>query len=176
MKWCKFCETEKPLDQFHKHQRSPDGKNKRCKACVKAQSHLRVVRQLETLEPRRVCRRCKIEKDTLADFPKNAHGPGGLLTICKWCASEDSARNRWGVDDILKRVDAGYCEICQDKLRRNNYAVDHDHACCNSNIRSCGNCIRGLICQSCNHGLGNFKEDTERMTKAIDYLRRHKVQ
>jgi hypothetical protein len=28
--------------------------------------------------------------------------------------------------------------------------VDHDHACCQKKNRSCGKCIRGLLCHTCN--------------------------
>lgn len=42
--------------------------------------------------------------------------------------------------------------------------VDHQH----NSMR-----YRGLICNLCNSGLGYFKDDTVRLAKAIDYLRRH---
>lgn len=33
--------------------------------------------------------------------------------------------------------------------------------------------IRGLLCSSCNLGLGHFKDNTETLVKAIDYLKEH---
>lgn len=175
MKWCKWCETEKPLAQFHNNGQTQDGKSSRCILCVRALDKERRERQAKDLPPRRVCRVCKIEQDTFKDFSKGPNSPGGYQTLCKSCSSENSALFRWGIPNILKLVDEGYCEICKEKLLRNNYAVDHDHSCCNSNIKSCGKCIRGLICQKCNHGLGNFREKPELMQTAIDYLRKYNV-
>ena len=50
-------------------------------------------------------------------------------------------------------------------------SVDHDHKCCPGN-RSCGKCVRGLLCQSCNMGLGKFHDDPELLEKFAAYLRR----
>lgn len=43
--------------------------------------------------------------------------------------------------------------------------VDHDHE---------SNFVRGLLCSSCNVGLGYFKDDINTLEQAIKYLNRHK--
>jgi hypothetical protein len=48
-------------------------------------------------------------------------------------------------------------------------AVDHDHLCC-AGEHACGRCVRGLLCADCNRGLAAFRDDTDVLRKAIDYL------
>jgi len=57
----------------------------------------------------------------------------------------------------------GCCAICgkhQSELNRPLF-VDHNHET---------NQIRGLLCPSCNTGIGNFNDDIPTITKAIQYL------
>jgi hypothetical protein len=39
--------------------------------------------------------------------------------------------------------------------------IDHDHACCPEEKRSCGKCVRGLLCLSCNTALGQIERKYE---------------
>lgn len=66
----------------------------------------------------------------------------------------------------------GVCAICGSadpfgKGRR--FHVDHDHSCCPGQ-RSCGACVRGLLCGRCNPGLGAFDDDPDRLLAAAAYL------
>jgi hypothetical protein len=57
----------------------------------------------------------------------------------------------------------GRCAICRclpGKERR--LAVDHDHRCCPGK-RSCGKCVRGLLCPRCNQGVGFFEAHRDRL-------------
>lgn len=67
--------------------------------------------------------------------------------VCAICGKEETAQNRPGITSLL--------------------AVDHDH--------STGK-IRDLLCQECNKGLGHFKEDENSLLKAVEYLRKHKIE
>lgn len=60
------------------------------------------------------------------------------------------------------------CGIHQSETKK-AFAVDHDHSCCNSK-RTCGKCIRGLLCFECNIGLGKFKDSPVLLTNALAYL------
>ena len=64
------------------------------------------------------------------------------------------------------------CGVCQtpDSGAR-DFHIDHDHACCPGGMtQKCGSCVRGLLCGSCNHGLGNFRDDVALLSAAIAYL------
>lgn len=47
--------------------------------------------------------------------------------------------------------------------------LDHDHACC-PGAKSCGKCIRGLLCNRCNLGVGLFYNDPDRLRGMAQYL------
>lgn len=54
------------------------------------------------------------------------------------------------------------CSICgTENFGAHRFSVDHDHITGK---------FRGILCTSCNAGLGLFKDDVERMKKAITYL------
>lgn len=51
------------------------------------------------------------------------------------------------------------------------FAVDHDHACC-SGEKSCGKCIRGLLCYDCNFILGRARDNSETLKRLAIYVRK----
>lgn len=54
--------------------------------------------------------------------------------------------------------------------RMGNYPrVDHDHRCCPGN-RSCGKCVRGLLCYGCNVAAGLLGDDSDQVLKLAAYL------
>lgn len=54
--------------------------------------------------------------------------------------------------DRMLADQGGVCAICKKPPVKNRLHVDHDHACCDRG-GSCGKCIRGLLCTSCNSKL-----------------------
>ncbi|MGZ4524133.1 MAG: endonuclease domain-containing protein [Mycobacteriaceae bacterium] len=50
--------------------------------------------------------------------------------------------------------------------------IDHDYQCCPAGT-SCGKCLRGLICHSCNELLASAREDREVLVNAVEYLDFH---
>lgn len=75
-------------------------------------------------------------------------------------------KNKFGItthqyNDMLQKQN-GVCAICQSMDQTKALAVDRSHYT---------GTIRGLLCQKCNVGLGNFKYRRDLLLKAVDYLR-----
>ena len=62
------------------------------------------------------------------------------------------------------------CAICGQSS--GVLVIDHDHACCPKGHSSCGCCLRGLLCNTCNLGVGMLADDPERMREAARYVER----
>lgn len=75
----------------------------------------------------------------------------------------------------LKYLQSLGCAICStmDPVGV-GWCIDHDHSCC-SGSRSCGKCIRGILCQKCNVALGGFKDNISIILKGIDYLNNNRT-
>jgi Recombination endonuclease VII len=60
--------------------------------------------------------------------------------------------------DRLLEVQGYACAMCREPFdERQLIHVDHDHACCPERNRSCGKCVRGLLCAVCNISLGHIE-------------------
>ena len=65
--------------------------------------------------------------------------------------------------DSLLDEQNGACAICRARPDREaSMHVDHDHE---------SGAVRGLLCLSCNQGLGQFRDDSMLLLRAIVYLR-----
>ncbi|HYP22377.1 MAG TPA: endonuclease VII domain-containing protein [Actinomycetota bacterium] len=124
-----------------------------------------------------VCTKCGLDR-ALDEFPRNKRGPYGRHWYCKACHSIQNrasrARNggarkyhikrRYGLSledfDALLAMQGFLCPIC---LKRPAVHVDHDH--------STGT-VRGVLCEMCNGGLGQFRDNPATIESAIAYLER----
>ena len=136
----------------------------------------------------KTCSKCKQIKPITA-FYKRGEAKGGYKSACKVCLKENpeckAARNKvWAAKNPgrykeiqLKRkfgisLDeykqmltnqqerCAICRIDQSELKR-QLAVDHCH--------QTGK-IRGLLCDTCNIGLGSFKDSVLNLSSAVQYL------
>ena len=57
---------------------------------------------------------------------------------------------------------SGRCAICSVSVEGARLCVDHDHGTGK---------VRGLLCSLCNRALGQFRDSTELLRKAIAYLK-----
>jgi hypothetical protein len=135
VKTCRVCRTEKPLSEFYKWKQGETGYRPDCKQCYNAKA-----REYWKGDPKRQDR---------------------LLTRHNW-----HLLDKYGLtaEQWQQMVDAqgGRCFLCgrtpEEAGGRSGplgvtLHVDHDHRCC-SGPRSCGKCIRGLLCAPCNRMVG----------------------
>jgi hypothetical protein len=159
--------------------RRPKGGNGYCKECANAICRERRERrkrlfakgQLQ-IPTNKTCYRCKKRKKA-ALFSPNAATKDGLANRCKACNSEESTKNnkrrKYGLDEeaIIKmiRTQRNVCAICRVPIvygeRKNNFHIDHDHLTGR---------VRGILCPTCNVGLGKLFDDPVRVESAISYL------
>lgn len=146
------------------------------------------------------CPKCAVTKQ-FAEFSRNNAAKDGLQGWCKGCVNEAQRahyqRNReqlltrytpehrreqrlryqYGLTPAtykaLLEAQSGVCDACR-RPSTSALVVDHDHACC-AGKNSCGQCVRGLLCNDCNIGLGYFKDNTDRLQGAIDYLKKDRT-
>lgn len=93
------------------------------------------------------------------------------------CAKHNSNhRQRWyhygltpEIGQAMYESQGRACAICGTAFDLSDLHIDHDHACCKRG--SCGQCVRGLLCQPCNIALGYMRDDPARLLAGVEYLR-----
>ena len=86
--------------------------------------------------------------------------------ICRICRRDYDWLYRYNITPEyyleLYTKQEGKCKICESELTDDGYlCVDHNN--------KTGK-IRGLLCNSCNKGLGCFRDNTEYLKRAKEYL------
>lgn len=139
----------------------------------------------------KTCKKCE-EFLPLINFSKSSRNKDGKQQECKRCRAEIKKqwkkdnpilwkarernrflRHKYGIDterynEMLKEQ-GNSCAICGCNVESNRvhgeyFAVDHCH---NTNK------VRGLLCRSCNTGIGNLNDDPVLLKVAINYLVKH---
>jgi Recombination endonuclease VII len=181
LKQCTKCQNYKETSDFHKFSKAQDGLKPWCKVCVREYD-------LAEDDPKRImprklqgekihCRKCERYLDK-TDFPKlRKNGKYLTYTYCIECDNligHIGNLKNYGLtrDDYvnMEKSQNGVCKICGEPEKyKKRLSVDHDHACC-SGSKSCGKCIRGLLCSNCNRVLGQVNDNVETLQTMIEYL------
>lgn len=125
----------------------------------------------------RKCNKCGVEKpldeDNYPSFVKK--GKKLLRGTCKVCHTQDRYTNElWRKFNLTYQAYMGLletqghkCEICETKFTKKGRGaypvVDHNHKT---------GVVRGVLCHTCNAGLGMFKDSPHRLENALHYLSR----
>lgn len=144
MKRCGACDQVKDESEFSRNSRARDGLDYRCRTCKYDYQ-----KQRRNLDP---------EQTRLDD---RRYSFKTLYNL---------SENEWLTMIVLQDAK---CAICGEDFPpydgRTHIHVDHDHACCPGK-KSCGECVRKLLCRGCNQALGHMMENPVRFRSAANYL------
>jgi len=71
--------------------------------------------------------------------------------------------------DRLLEIQHNACAMCRTRFEEDQpIFIDHDHACCPDEKSSCGKCVGGLLCLSCNTALGLIEHKYELARAYLD--------
>jgi len=162
MKRCKKCGELKPLEEFYRATGMRDGRRNDCIPCNLAASK---ARNAANPFPNRERARRWIEENPERYREKQRR------------YVESGRKAEWSRNSYLKRTfgmtqtdyeamlesQGGGCALChRPPSRKISLHIDHDH--------KTGR-IRGLLCGSCNNGIGLLQEDEEVLLRALDHVR-----
>jgi hypothetical protein len=159
LKWCPTCKHLLPVGEFHKNMRAWDGLYDRCKVCNSAVSNAwhrkraedpvyRAAKNLRAAQFRAAARGSEKQRRANKDYNLRQNYGITLADFEAMLASQD-----------------GRCAICLGFFPSEfETHADHDH--------STGR-VRGLLCNSCNNGLGRFRDDPDILRRAAAYLEQH---
>jgi hypothetical protein len=138
------------------------------------------------------CKKCGKDK-SLDQYQNNPQTKSGKGSRCNTCLAEDIREKRknpdykgrfklWAFHSVLARYGLtedtynsmlkqqhGKCAICgttEPGGYGNRLHIDHNH--------ETGE-VRGLLCNSCNNGLGRFKHKPNILLRAMTYLQGHRI-
>lgn len=158
-KYCGGCDRNLSLNKFGKNKAKKDGLATQCKSC---------------------CKRYRDENKTRLDEYRQSYKELNRER------AREYAKERWrthgrdyqyglppGTISMMLEEQNGKCANpgCSKEINWETSNVDHDHSCCESS-RSCGKCVRGLLCAGCNWALGNVEDSADALVGLVTYLRR----
>ncbi len=151
-KKCNTCNRDLGVELYNKHPHGVLGLRGSCKECenIKRKHHY----NKEDVKARKIEWEREYRKS-----PEYAQRKFGYRIKAKYNLSLEE------YDDICEKQ-GGVCAICGEfNINGNRLVIDHDH--------QTGK-VRGLLCGSCNCGIGYLKESATIMKKAMKYIKENK--
>lgn len=162
-KTCVKCKAVKSVLDFHAHKNGK--RNPRCKSCRSEDSRAYYKANPDKFKTYKARSRNETLEEREARIKRRKDEAPAKRRIASW---KWHIRKTLGVTaeqyEEMYAAQGGKCAICgttEPGGNRKRFCIDHCH--------STGS-IRGLLCVSCNSGLGYFKDDTDRLTSAVAYL------
>lgn len=168
---CPFCGVEFSTTNRRKRYCSKD-------CCTRENNRLMLERRGDgTLGKRRVpvhrdllgkqCTRCR-EYRLYEDFQKRSTSSDGLFATCAECRRFHWKSARYNItrDEVRRLESITKCQLCGGEIdfRNGSHAIDHCHET---------QVIRGVLCRTCNVGLGALKDSVDLVMAGAEYLLRN---
>lgn len=169
-KTCSKCNIKQSIKKFYKIARQPDGYDYYCKECRKSStlvSHRGGKRKPDCVEENCNSKNyanglCKMHYER---FRRNGHTGLSNKGMKSYNGQPYEKVREAHLTRVFKITTKEYeemskdgCEICGIKeLPHKKLHVDHDHKHCNGQ-KSCGLCVRGILCDRCNGTVGLYEK------------------
>lgn len=77
-------------------------------------------------------------------------------------ARDSHLKSRYGISSLeweeMFNRQGRKCLICHRTEKQvTHWHTDHDHSCCSGRTKTCGKCVRGILCRGCNTKLGWYE-------------------
>ena len=162
MKRCSRCGETKPKSEFHRRPDRACGVLSHCKECARIKNRAGYVANVD--HRRAVSRQWyhnnrERHRERAREWQKR-QGPAFQAATLRRNELMRIFKLTEEAYDAMFKAQSGVCGICGEPPAKMNLAVDHDHSCCKGGkgARTCGKCIRGLLCSRCNRFLGWFEK------------------
>lgn len=198
MKTCSRCHESKPLSEFYTCTKNQDGLQYACKACSREGAKVSRLKHLDSrraegrkwyrdnIDHVRALNRKNYERRRQTTEAWNAAHPERLRAAVSRFRETPKGQRSYDHGILIRRLSIHgltldqyhskaesqdfLCAICGEEPSRNRgglhdgFNVDHDHRT---------NKIRGLLCTTCNVGIGMLKDSPDICQAAATYLSRH---
>jgi len=165
-KRCWVCGEIKPLSEFYKAPGCVDGRRGDCRRCFQAAAKARreANPELKAIARQRTARWIEDNEERYRAYKREYRQTENFKrAFRKWHLKKNYGITPEQYDEMLERQGGG-CAICGKPPGETALHVDH----CHETGR-----VRGLLCFSCNAGLGQFHHDPELLGRALEYTATH---
>ena len=169
-KLCTKCKEVKNVSEFHSNRSTKDGYHGWCKKCSNEIRRGQPKKQYPRSTEPKTCPTCS-ETKSPGNFWRDKCKLDGLHTECKECARDRLYQRNFGISlseySTLLESQMCVCAMCGKDETENNQRLCVDH--CHETGK-----VRGLLCNTCNTGLGLLQDNTQILENGISYLRKHR--
>lgn len=165
-KTCRLCGETKPIEEFYKAPGCVDGRRGECRTCFQSSAVARKEAnpELKEIARQRTAKWIEDNQDRYREYKRSYRQTDSFeKSFRKWHLKKNYGLTPEQYDEMLERQGGG-CAICGKPPGDIALHVDH----CHDTGR-----VRGLLCFSCNAGLGQFRHDPQLLGRAMDYAAIH---